>query len=55
MDKVKELEGIEYQTKLQKLKQEIVLPESIYKAFKEKHANISKQIGDFERLIVKPD
>lgn len=54
-EQLKFAEGAEYKTKLEKLKQDIELPESIYKAFKEKYENITKQIGDIERLIVKND
>jgi hypothetical protein len=53
--KLEEAEGSENQSKIAKLKQNIELPESIYKTFKQNHENISKQIGELERLIIKQE
>jgi 5'-3' exonuclease len=53
MEKLKDAESAEYQNKLEKLRQEIALPESIYKAFKQSYDDIIRQIQEVERLIVK--
>jgi hypothetical protein len=53
LEKLKEAEGKTYQSELEKLKRDIALPESIYKAFKQDYENISKKISEIESLIVK--
>jgi hypothetical protein len=53
--KLEEAESTAYQTKLEWLKRDIELPESIYNAFKQNYENISKQIGEIEKSIVKQE
>lgn len=53
LQQLQEAEGIDYQNRLQKLKQDIQLPQNIYNTFKAQVENIRKQIAEIEGLIIR--
>jgi hypothetical protein len=55
LNELKNVESVKYQNRLEKLKHEVELPESIYKTFEGICENINKKIGEIERLIVTPE